>query len=208
MGFMEKNLVVVYESIGGALFLLKPMGDQVLMLNPGTELTSLRVKSVNWNDLEKPRVYNGESTFNYLCMTGDQISTKMMFIVLIKNLSFGFYDDGAAKEISEILNSWGIGCPYEPINVNFRLYERVRNGDTELHYSCDGYDNYVCGEPNYLGEDLGISLNMLMETNFFPEINVEIEQGGFNDAAFEIFKQALVKEVGENSIINLSFKKD
>ena len=123
-------------------------------------------------------------------------------------MSFGFYDDGAAKEISEILNSWGIGCPYEPINVNFRLYERVRNGDTELHYSCDGYDNYVCGEPNYLGEDLGISLNMLMETNFFPEINVEIEQGGFNDATFEIFKQALVKEVGENSNINLSFKKD
>ena len=28
-----------------------------------------------------------------------------------------------------------------------------------------------------------------------------------NDAAFEIFKQALVKEVGENSNINLSFKK-
>lgn len=204
---MEKNLVVVYESEIGTPFVLKPVGNQVLMLRPGTELTRLRVESVNWNNLDKPKVFNGESKFSYLGMTGEQVSARTLFWLLIRFMTFGFYDEDAAKEIKNDLKSMDITCPYEPITIGIHLYEKKNNDSTEYHYSCEGFDNYLCSKTSYLGEDLGISLKMIMETDFFPEIHVNIEQGGFSDELFDVFKRTLMNEVGENANIWLKFIK-
>jgi hypothetical protein len=65
----------------------------------------------------------------------------------------------------------------------------------------------LCSKTSYLGEDLGISLEMIMETDFFPEIHVNIEQGGFSDELFDVFKRTLMNEVGENANIWLKFIK-
>ena len=46
-----------------------------------------------------------------------------------------------------------------------------------------------------------------METNFFPMLHVEVFQGGFSDAAFETFKNDLLKVVGDIDNISLTFKK-
>ena len=204
---MEKNLIVVYESEIGTAFVVKPVGDQVLLLSPGQDLIRLEVDNVNWQSQERTYARNGESKFCYLGMTGDQISKDDMFDFLIRKMTFGFDDDYEAKYVRESLDCLGISCAYEPVSVEFNLYEKPGVNTTEFHYKCRGFDNSLCSAPNYLGEDLGISLKLIMETNFFPMLYVEVFQGSFSDAAFETFKKDLLKVTEEIDNIVLKFKK-
>ena len=84
---MEKNLIVVYESEIGTPFVVKPVGDQVLLLSPGQDLIRLEVDNVNWRAQESTYVRNGESKFCYLGMTGEQISKYDMFDFLIRKMA-------------------------------------------------------------------------------------------------------------------------
>jgi len=204
---MEKNLIVVYESEIGIPFVVKPVGDQVLLLSPGQDLIRLEVDNVNWRAQENTYVRNGESKFCYLGMTGEQISKYDMFDFLIRKMTFGFDDDYEAKFVRESLNYLGISCAYEPVSIDINLYEKPSANNTEFHYRCHGFDNSLCSAPNYLGEDLGISLKLIMETNFFPMLHVEVFQGGFSDASFESFKKDLLKVVGDIDNISLKFEK-
>jgi hypothetical protein len=122
-------------------------------------------------------------------------------------MTFGFDDDYESKYVRERLDYLGISCAYEPVSIDISLYEKPSANTTEFHYKCRGFDNSLCSAPNYLGEDLGISLKLIMETNFFPMLHVEAFQGGFSDTAFETFKKDLLKVVGDIDNISLKFEK-
>jgi hypothetical protein len=200
---MEKY-VVVYDNGIGEPFLLKSFGNQVLLLSPGLEVSRLRVNAVNWNNdiLEDKNDY--ESKFNYLCMTGEQISANSMFSLLMLVLNCGDYE--SVKSTIEKLANWGIGCPYEPVNMEISVFKRERNNDVEYCYAGEGFMNIAIANPNALGMVLGFALSDIMRTSLFPEINLEIRNASLDRGDMSSFEADLMNMLNCKKNINVTFK--
>ena len=200
---MEKN-VVVYDNGIGEPFMLKSFGNQVLLLSPGVELSRLRVNAVNWNNdiLEDKGDY--ESKFNYLCMTGEEISANSMFALLMLTLNCGNLD--VAKSTIEKLAKWGIRCPYEPVNLKISVFKRKRFNNIEYCYAGEGFMNIAMSTPNTLDFVLGFNLSDIMRTNLFPEINVEIDNTGLDRSDMSTFEAELMNMVSLDKNINVTIK--
>ena len=200
---MEKN-VVVYDNGIGEPFMLKSFGNQVLLLSPGLEVSRLRVNAVNWNNdiLEDKNDY--ESKFDYLCMTGDQISAKSMFSLLMLVLNCGDYE--SVKSTIEKLANWGIGCPYEPVNMEISVFKRERNNDVEYCYAGEGFMDIAIADPNALGMVLGYALSDIMRTSLFPEINLEIRNASLDRGDMSSFEADLMNMLNCKKNINVTIK--
>ena len=200
---MEKN-VVVYDNGIGEPFMLKSFGNQVLLLSPGVELSRLRVNAVNWNNdiLEDKGDY--ESKFNYLCMTGEEISANSMFALLMLVLNCGDYE--SVKSTIEKLANWGIGCPYKPVNMEISVFKRERNNDVEYCYAGEGFMNIAIANPNALGMVLGFALSDIMRTSLFPEINLEIRNASLDRGDMSSFEADLMNMLNCKKNINVTFK--
>ena len=200
---MEKT-VVVYDNGIGEPFMLKSFGNQVLLLSPGVELSRLRVNAVNWNNdiLEDKGDY--ESKFNYLCMTGEEISANSMFALLMLTLNCGNLD--VAKSTIEKLAKWGIRCPYEPVNLKISVFKRKRFNNIEYCYAGEGFMNIAIATPNALGMVLGFALSDIMRTSLFPEINLEIRNASLDRGDMSSFEADLMNILNCEKNINVTIK--
>ena len=200
---MEKN-VVVYENGIGEPFMLKSFGNQVLLLSPGLEVSRLRVDAVNWNNDLLDDKGNLESKFNYLCMTGEQISANSMFSLLMLVVDLGDYE--SAKSTIEKLANWGISCPYEPVNMKMSVFKRERNNSIEYCCAGEGFMHYAIATSNALAIDLGFALSDIMRTNLFPEINLEIRNSNIDRGDMSSFEAELMNMLSCEKNINVTFK--
>ncbi len=198
---MEKN-IVVYESRIGTPFVLKPVGHQVLMLNPGMELTTLEVNDVNWTGLDKDN--NGECNFCYLGMTGEEVSGNNLFAMLMLNFSAGIYMHDDAHELIGLLARWGISCPFSCIYRKVDFLKKYKSGYTEYYFCGDGFSDFVCSAPEYIAEVFGEALLLVSQSQLYPEIVIDLHQGDFDEAEFEVAKAKLerIVEKDKNIVIN------
>ena len=205
---MEKNLVVVYESEVGLPFVLKPVGDQVLLLSPGLELSRLEVEEKNRNNPIMCRPHEGESKFCYLCMTGEEIKGERMFALLIKAFGADCYNGGNYKDLLDIFSQWGISVRNEPLNVKMHLYKREKAGLTEYHFMGEGFNDYLCSNCVEMSSYLGDTLQLIALTGLFSEINIEVSQGAFTTDEFVATEIRLSEMLKDEKSISLTFKKE
>lgn len=201
---MEKNMVVVYDNGIGVPFLLKPMDKQVLLLSPGLELSRLNVEAQNWDNDDRDTPNNYESRFNYLCMTGEEISSERMFALMMLNLNVG--NAQTIKEMMETLDLWGVSCSYTPVNFEITLSKRERMGGMEYIYYGEGFFNFAISSADGIANHVAYSLVDAIKTNAFPEINVTIKNYGLDEAEFSLAKQTLMSIVNQESDIHVTFK--
>ena len=201
---MEKNMVVVYENGIGVPFLLKPYGNQVMLLSPGLELSRLRVEALNWDndDRDFPNTY--ESRFNYLCMTGEEISQNRMFALLMLTQICG--DVSSAKDVIETLRMWGISCTYFPVVEEISVSKQARLGSMCYKYYGDGFSDEGCSNVECLADVIGHSLINILRTDVIPEINIIIRNYNLSDEDFEQLKTQLMDVVGSCGRIYVTFK--
>lgn len=204
---MEKNLVVVYESEVGTPFVVKPVGNQVLLLSPGMELTKLDVREQNWNNPIGVRPPEGESRFCYLGMTGEEVSGETMFALLIKLFDADCYDKSNYKRLLDTFSRWGISCPHEPLNVRMHLYKREKGSLTEYHFFCHDFDDYMCGCSVNMAILLGETLQLIAMTGLFPEINIEVRQGDLESYEYGGVETMLSEMLEDYKTISLNFIK-
>ena len=204
---MEKNLVVVYESEIGTPFVVKPVGDQVLLLSPGMELTRLDVRETNWNNPVEVRPPEGESRFCYLGMTGEEVSGETMFALLIKLFDADCYDKSNYKRLLDTFSRWGISCPNEPLNVKILLYKREKGSLTEYHFMGRNFDDYMCCNCINMAILLGETLQLIALTGLFPEINIEVSQGDFELSEYGGVEIMLSDMLRDYKSISLNFVK-
>lgn len=203
---MEKNMVVVYENGIGRPFLLKPFGNQVMLLSPGLELSRLRVEALNWDNDDRESPNNYESRFNYLCMTGEEISSERMFALMMLNLNVG--DAQTIKELMETLTLWDVSCSYTPVIFEIVLSKRERFGRMDYVYYGDGFFLLGMSSAEGIAYHLGCSLMDAIRANVFPEINLTIRNSGLDEAEYSLAKQRLMNIVGEEADIHVTFKKE
>ncbi len=204
---MEKNLIVVYESEVGTPFVVKPVGNQVLLLSPDMELTRLDVREQNWNNPIGMRPPEGESRFCYFGMTGEEVSGETMFALLIKLFDADCYDKSNYKRLLDTFSRWGISCPYEPLNVKIHLYKRESGSLTEYHFAGHNINDYMCGNCVNMIILLGETLQLIAMTGLFPEINIEVSQGSFTVDEFIATKIELSNMLRDYNSISLNFVK-
>ena len=204
---MEKNLVVVYESEIGTPFVVKPVGDQVLLLSPGMELTKLDVREQNWNNPVEVRPPEGESRFCYLGMTGEEINGETMFALLIKLFDADCYDKSNYKRLLDTFSRWGISCPREPLNVKILLYKKEKGSLTEYHFTGHNFDDYMCCNCINMAILLGETLQLIAMTGLLPEINIEVRQGDFELSEYGGVEIMLSDMLRDYKSISLNFIK-
>ena len=203
---MEKNLVVVFEKDIAEPFLLKPVGNHVLLLSPGLELSRLRVDAINWDNDDRESKHNYESEFCYLCMTGETISANRMFGMLMKSQDVG--NEETVHNIVETLDQWGVHCPYEAVNIKIDLSMIEINGMRNYKYSGDGFCSDSYTSSIYVAEALGWALKNVLNSGIFPEFNVEVKTNGLSEAGHELAVMMLDKIVGNEADIHVTFKKE
>ena len=200
---MEKNLVVVYEKDIAEPFLLKPVGNHVLLLSPGLELSRLRVDAINWDNEDRESL-TYESEFCYLCMTGETISANRMFGLLMKSQAVG--DEEAVHNIVETLDQWGVHCPYEAVNIKMDLSVVEFNGKCDYKYSGDGFCSYGYTSSIYAAEALGWALKNVLSSGIFPEFNIEVKTNNLTETGRELAVKMLNKIVGDEVDIHVTIK--
>ena len=201
---MEKNLVVVYEKDIAVPFLLKPMGNQVLLLSPGLELSQLNVEAQNWDNDDRDYNNNFESRFDYLCMTGETISANRMFELLMKSQNVG--DEQSVHQIIETLRQWGVNCPYEAVNFKIDLSMVEINGKKDYKYSGDGFVSFGFTSPVYVTEALGYALKNVLSPGIFPWMDIEVKISDFSESGHELAVMMLDKVVGDEEDLHITFK--
>lgn len=201
---MEKNMVVVCDSEIGVPFVLMPMGRQVLLLSPGLELSRLKVEAQNWDNDDREYSNNYESRFDYFCLTGEEVSSNRMFVLMMKNLYCG--NGKTISELMETLSLWDISCDYTPVNTEIRLDKSTSGGHTTYCYRGDGFYNIGIGNITCLADCIGHSLLHALRANVFPEINMVIRNYDLNQSELNVLKQKLMSVVGEEKDIHITFK--
>lgn len=204
---MEKNLVVVYESEVGTPFVVKPVGNQVLLLSPGMELTKLNVREQNWNNPVGVCPPEGESRFCYFGMTGEEVSGETMFALLIKLFDADCYDKSNYKCLLDTFSRWGISCPQEPLNVRIHLYKKEKGSLTEYHFMGHNFNDYMCGNSVNMAILLGETLQLIAMTGLFPEINIEVRQGDLESYEYGGAEIMLSEMLEDYKTISLNFIK-
>lgn len=204
---MEKNLIVVYDSEVGTPFVVKPVGNQVLLLSPGMELTRLDVREQNWNNPVEMCSHEGESKFCYLGMTGEEVSGETMFALLIRLFDADCYDKSNYKILLDTFKRWGISCPYEPLNVKLHLYTSLSSGVKEYHFAGYDFNDYMCNRCVNMIILLGETLQLIALTGLFPEINIEVSQGSFTIDEFIATEIELSNMLRDYKSISLNFVK-
>lgn len=201
---MEKNMVVVYENGIGVPFLLKPYGNQVMLLSPGLELSRLRVEALNWDNDDRDFTNTYESRFNYLCMTGEEISQNRMFALMMLNLNVG--NAQTIKELMETLDLWDVSCTYSPVNFEITLSKRERLGSIDYCYYGEGFFNMGMASADGIAHHVAYSLVDAIRANAFPELNVTIRNYSLDEVEFSLAKEKIMSIVSEEVDIHVTFK--
>ena len=201
---MEKNMVVVYENGVGVPFLLKPIGNQVMLLSPGLELSRLRVDAINWDNADRDSKDNFESEFCYLCMTGEEVSQNRIFGLLMLTQKCG--DLSSAKQTIETLNTMGVSCTYFPVIAEISVLKDKRFGCDDYQYYGECFSNVGIGNLDCLADMLGHSFINIIRTDVIPEINVVIRNSNLDDDEFEHLKKKLLDITEDSGRIYFTFK--
>lgn len=191
---MMENLPIVYDPCTGTLFLVKNVGNQVLLMSPGLELTRLVVEDKNWMNLDHYYPDHEGSLFHYLCMTGETVVANDLFEPLL--MIGETHDEAEVNRCVQHLTHWGVLS--DKSDVKLELYVRRREdrrGGYLVEISGDGYNSPGNGSAKVAAEYLGQALIDVVRTGLFPSVSVSFKCFDGEDQALKDEVASLVRKM-------------